>query len=176
MRKLLALSLVAVLSVTAIADEKPKGKKKGKAGGNQMVAKLMSSLKDAGLSDEQMTNVKAAAQKFEASVKEIREAGLTPEVTKKFAAAQKEARDAGLKGKDLAAKVQESVSEEEAALMQKMQTATTTMKKAVAGVLTAEQMEALPEAVRKQLQPRAGGKGDGKGEGKGKGKKKKEAA
>ena len=170
MRNLLALSLVAVLSVTAIADEKPKGKKKGKAGGNQMVTKLMSNLKDIGLSDEQMTNVKAAAEKFETSVKEIREAGLTPEVTKKFATAQKEAREAGLKGKELAAKVQESVSEEEAALMKKMRTATTAMKKAVAGVLTAEQIEALPEAVRKQLKPRNGGKGEGKG------KKKKEAA
>ena len=168
MRNLLALTLVAVFSVTAIADEKPKGKKKGKAGENRMVTKLMSSLKEVGLSDEQMTDVKAAAATYQASVKEIHEAGLTPEVAKKYADAMKEAREAGLKGKEVAVKAKEAVTEEESALMQKMQTATVMMKKAVVGVLTEEQMKALPEAVRKQLQPRKGGKG--------KGKKKKEAA
>jgi hypothetical protein len=133
----------------------------------------MKNLKTVGLSDEQMTKVKAAAEKFQTSVKEIRQAGLTPDVNKKFMAAQKEGREAGLKGKELAAKAKEAVSEEEAALMQKMQEATMSMKKAVAGVLTAEQMEALPENVRKQILPRKGG---GKGKGQGNRKKKKDAA
>ena len=169
MRTLLALSLVAVLAVTSFAEEKPKGKKKGQPKGNPMVAKLMTSLKEVGLSDDQMTQVKAAAEKFQSTVKEAREAGLTPEVNKKFLTAMKEAREAGLKGKEVAAKAKESVSEEEAALMQKVQEATVQMKKSVAGVLTEEQMEALPEAARKQLQTRPAGKGAGK---KGKGKKK----
>ncbi|TWT91664.1 hypothetical protein [Neorhodopirellula pilleata] len=171
MRTLLALSLVAVLAVTSFAEEKPKGKKKGQPQANPMVAKLMTSLKEIGLSDDQMTQVKAAAEKFQSTVKETREAGLSAEVNKKYTTAMKEAREAGLKGKELAAKAKESVSEEEAALMQKVQDATVQMKKAVAGVLTQEQMEALPEAVRKQLQTGPAGKG-----GPAKGKKKKDAA
>lgn len=171
MRTLLALSLVAVLAVTSFADEKPKGKK-GKGGGNPMVAKLMTGLKEVGLSDDQMTKVKAAADKFQGVNKELRAAGLTQDLNKKYSEAMKEAREAGLKGKEIAAKAKESISEEEAAMLDKMQVAMTEMKKAVAGVLTEEQMAALPEGVRKQLQTR-GGKGAGKeGAGKGKGKKK----
>lgn len=173
MRTFLALSLVAVLAVTSFAEEKSKGKKKGQAKGNPMVNKLMDSLKEVGLSDDQMTQVKAAAEKFQSSVKEAREAGLTAEVNKKYMTAMKEAREAGLKGKEVAAKAKESVSDEEAALMQKVREATVQMKKTVAGVLTKEQMEALPEGARKQLQTRGPGKGAGA---KGKGKKKKDAA
>lgn len=166
MRTLLALSLVAVFAVSSFADEAPKGKKKGKGDGNPMITKLMTGLSEVGLSDEQMTQVKAAAEKFEISVKELRKSGMTQDLNKKYGVAMKEAREAGLKGKELAAKVNESMTEEETAMMKKMQAATTQMKKEVAAVLTAEQMEALPNAVRKQIQVREAGKGAGKGKGK----------
>ncbi|EMI45416.1 hypothetical protein [Rhodopirellula sp. SWK7] len=179
MRSFLALALVATLAMTTFADEKPNRKNKGeRAGkGNPMVARLMTSLKDAGLSAEQMTKIQAAAKTFEAKVKELREKGLTPEVTKKQSEASKAAREAGLKGKEMAAKVSEALSEEEMALVSEMRTATNQMKKTIAGVFTEEQLAALPEAARKQLTARGGNREAGKGQGKGKGKgKKKDAA
>ena len=167
MRNLVALSLVAVLSLSAIADEKPKAKKKkGKQDATQMVAKLVSSLQDVGLSDEQMTTVKATTDKFLASTKEIEEAGLTPEVTSQFAAAVKEAHEEGLKGKQAVNKAKESLTEDQIALMKKMQEETMTMQKTIFGVLTPEQIEALPKPLQRQLQPRKGGKGKGKKKGK----------
>ncbi|EMI53756.1 hypothetical protein [Rhodopirellula sallentina] len=178
MRSFLALSLVAALTITAVADEKPNRKNKGERAGksNPTVTRLMKTLQDAGLSAEQMTKIQAAAQTFEAKVKELRGKGLTQELKKKQAEASKAAREAGLKGKEVAAKVKESLSEEEMALMAEMRAASVQMKKSIAAVFTEEQLAALPEAARKQLTTRGGnaGKDAGKrkGQGKGKGKKK----
>jgi len=176
MRSLLALALVATLALTTVADEKPKSKKKGDRAGraNPMVTNLMTGLKEAGLSEEQMTKIQTAATAFETKIKELREKGLTPELNKKRIEAAKAAREAGLKGKEMAAKVNESLSDEERAMLDEMQTAMVQMKKAVAGVLTEEQMKGLPEKVRKQLATRGVGKKPGKGA-KGKGKKKEAA-
>ncbi len=173
MRSILSLALIATLAFTAVADEKPaKGKNKGEKGGNPMISKLMTSLKDAGLSEEQMGKVKAAAGAFETSVKELREKGLTQELNKKRADAAKAARESGLKGKEMAAKVNEALTADEKALLEELNAATIKMKKAVAAAFTPEQLKALPEAVQKQLQTGPAGKGGDKP----KGKKKKDAA
>ncbi|TWU18453.1 hypothetical protein [Allorhodopirellula heiligendammensis] len=168
MRNLFALALIAALSVTTVADEAaPKKNKGNRAGRNQAVAKLTKGLESAGLSAEQQTKIKAATVAFTAKVKELREDGLTPELMKKRTEAMKAAREAGLKGKDIRAKVNESLTAEEIATFEKMTKATAELHKAVVSTLSKEQLEALPEAVRKSLQ--AGAK---QGQGRqGKGKK-----
>ncbi|MCM2374851.1 hypothetical protein [Aporhodopirellula aestuarii] len=164
--------------MTVVADEKPNRKNKGERAGkaNPMVTRLMTSLKEADLSDEQTAKVKSAAAAFEAKVKELKEKGLTTDVNKKQAEASKAAREAGLKGKEMAAKVNEALTEEEQALVAEMKAALAQMKKSVAAVLTEEQLAALPEGTRKQLATRGAGAAGEKGKAKGKGKGKKKDA
>ncbi|WP_404307139.1 hypothetical protein [Neorhodopirellula lusitana] len=176
MRTLIAVSLVALMTVSSVADEP--AKKKRDKGGNSIVKRLMTSLEAVSLTEDQTATIKAAASKFEATSKELREAGLTADVRKKVMTATKEARESGAKGKEVAAKVKESLTSEEAALIAKMDAANKTLRTSIAAVLTPEQLEAIPEKARRQFQPRQGGKAGaekGKGKGKGKGKKKDQA-
>ncbi len=168
MRSLFALALAATLAVTAVSDDNAPKKKKGdQAGRSPLVTRLTKSLEETNLSDEQQTQVKAAKAAFMEKVKQLRKDGLTPELMKKRAEAMKSARQGGLKAKELQAKINESLSADEIALFEKMNKAGTELQQTVAKTLTKEQMEALPEAVRKQLQ-NAGKQGKGRGKGKGK--------
>tara|TARA_R110002072_G_scaffold48705_4_gene133090 strand:+ start:14859 stop:15557 length:699 start_codon:yes stop_codon:yes gene_type:complete len=176
MKHLIALALIACLAASASADDKPEGKKKragNRDAGAWMAGNLGKTLEKVELTDEQKEKWNEAKKSFTAQVKDLREEGLTPELMKKRNDAQKEAREAGLKGKELAAKLNEGFSEEEQALFSKQQKAVRSLRASVAGMLTPEQMAALPEQARKQMTAtKERGEGKGKGRGKGKGKKK----
>lgn len=173
MRNLFALALIAALAITAVADDKTlndKALKKNtgeRSGQNPMVAKLTKSLEDTNLSEDQKSKIQTAKTAFVTQAKQLREAGLTPELMKKRAEAMKAARQSGLQGKELRAKINESLTADERGLFEKMNKATVELQKTVAKTLTKEQMEALPEAARKSLQNAGKGK-PGKGNRKGK--------
>ncbi|MFG0264335.1 MAG: hypothetical protein ACF8AM_04175 [Rhodopirellula sp. JB055] len=179
MKKLIAMALVACLATSATADDKPDAKKKragNRAAGVWMAENLGKALQKVELTAEQKEKWSEAKKGFVAQMDELKAAGLTNELKKKRTEAQKEARDAGAKGKELAAKLKEGFSEEEQALFAKQQKATKAFRVAVAGMLTPEQMKALPEQVQKQMTTaQKNGQGKGKGKGKRKGKKKNDA-
>lgn len=176
MKHLIALALIACLATTASADDKPEGKKKragNRDAGAWMAGNVAKLLEKVELTDEQKEKWNEAKKSFTSQVKDLREEGLTPELMKKRNDAQKEAREAGLKGKEMAAKLNEGFSEEEQALFNKQQKAVRSLRASVAGMLTPEQMAALPEQARKQMSAaKERGEGKGKKQGKGKGKKK----
>jgi hypothetical protein len=169
MKKVIALALVACLAASATADDKPDGKKKragNRAAGSWMAENLGKTLDAVDLTAEQKEKWTEAKKNFVAQMDELKAEGLTNELKKKRTEAQKEARDAGLKGKEMAAKLKEGFSEEEQALFAKQQKVTKAFRASVAGMLTPEQLKALPEQVRKQMttaQQKRQGKGKGKG-------------
>lgn len=163
MRNLFALALIAALAVTTVADDKTpndkvpndKALKKNageRSGRNPMVAKLTKSLEDTNLSEDQKSKIQAAKTAFATQAKQLRESGLTPELMKKRAEAMKTARQSGLQGKEMRAKINESLTADERALFEKMNKATGELQKTVAKTLTKEQLAALPDAVRKPLE------------------------
>ncbi|KLU02984.1 putative signal peptide and transmembrane protein [Rhodopirellula islandica] len=177
MKHLIALALIACLAASATADDKPEAKKKragNRAAGAWMAQNLSKTLETVELTDEQKAKWNEAKTSFVAQMKELKDEGLTPELMKKRTEAQKAAREAGLKGKEMAAKLKEGFSEEEQALIAKQQKAAKALRVAVAGMLTPEQLAALPEQARKQMTSAKKGR-KGKGKGKGKGKQKDDA-
>ena len=172
MKNLMLLGLIAAMSVQGFADDEPKRKKGKNAGGRPgIAANVAKALAAIELTDDQQSKFEAVSAAYTTSMKALREKGLTQELTKKKTEAMKAAREEGLKGKEIAAKVNGSMTEAEVALLASAQEAQTTLKKAVAGMLTPEQMAALPEAAQKMITVRGGNNAKGKGN-----RKKKDAA
>lgn len=162
MKNLLAVGLIALFAVQGVADDKPKGKKKGQ-GNSPMIEQIKKQLAGITLDDAQTAKLTAAGETFMVTMKELRANGLTPELSKKKAEATKAARAEGVKQKDLLAKVMEGMTTEEAAVLTKAEEALKTMKASVAAMLTPEQVEALSEQAKRQLGLLKPGKGKGKG-------------
>lgn len=162
------------MTVSATADEKAKPKKERTRNADP-TQRITKTLEAVDLTADQQTAVKKATDQFQATMTKLRDDGFNPELNKKRVAAMKEARKAGLKGKEMQAKVAETVSAEEAELLTNAMKASRTLRQSIAGILTDEQRAALPENVRRQFTVRqAKAKADAKPkrEGKEKGEKK----
>jgi len=150
MKKLFALAFAALMTVSATAGEDAKPKKE-RMRGSDPTRRITKALQAVELTSDQNKAVQAATAQFQATMTSLREAGLNQELMKKRAQAMKEARAAGLKGKEMRAKVMESVSAEEADLFAQAMKASRTLRQSIAKVLTDEQRATLPENVRRQL-------------------------
>ena len=171
MKHLVALTLVAVFATFAIAEDAAPAKK-GKS--SMQVTKLKKMLESVTLTAEQETGFEEAIKTFEAKRAELEEKGLTKEKAKARGEKRKEGRESGIKGKELQAFVNEGLSEEELSMFKELEKSGREIAKAVATMLTPEQMSSLPEKVQKQM-TKVMKAGKGKKGGNGKGKKKKAA-
>src|SRR6056297_750488 len=171
---MLALASTILLTSTAPAQEEAgqrKGKGQNRRTGGQM---LIQKLEAAELTAEQQTKLKEAAATMQKELKTLREAGLTPEMTKKKASIIAEQRKEKKGRKAINDAMTAAFQPEQLELLEKAGKVNTTFRKTVFGMLTDEQVEKLPEALQKQIattknQKAAGGKGKGAG-------KKKQAA
>ncbi|MCA9051453.1 MAG: hypothetical protein KDA89_22095 [Planctomycetaceae bacterium] len=151
-RTIACVTLMALLTVSATADEKPnKGKGKGKGQAPSVTQRLVSGMT---LTDEQKEQVKGIDKQFAAKAKEIqtkRAAILTEEQKKAQRDAQKAAKDSGKKPaearKDVTAALK--LTDEQSAQMKEVdkaqQALNTEVIAALKKVLTPEQQEKLPK-------------------------------
>lgn len=156
-----AIALACMMVTTAVADDKPEAKKKGARGGKaQAGAQLMKQLEAVGLTDEQLEKAKDLRAEVVKAMAALRKEGLNGDLQKKRAALMKKAREAGKKGKDLAAAAKEGFTDVESELLTKAAALNGKLRSSIIGMLTDEQKEKLPEALKKQLAgKKAGGKG-----------------
>ena len=85
--------------------------------------------------------------------------GLTQEMRTARSEKQKSGRESGLKGEELKAHVMEGLAAEQVELFQKSDKNTMAFQKAVAKMLTEEQLGALPEKAQKKMKMLAKKKG-----------------
>lgn len=166
-----AAMIAALVAAPAFAqDDTAKKKKKGQAGDQQnVVMQTIKQLEAAKLTDEQVAKIKELGKTANAKLKALRdEAGITTELLKKRADAQKSLKDSGKKGKELQAAINEAagLTEAQSAAFAKVNEARTAFQKQVIALLTDEQKENLPQALKRAANAKAG---------KAKGKKKKQA-
>jgi hypothetical protein len=150
----MVLCLAAALVISPVfAEDAPakKGKKGEKA--KPASAFMMEKLNAIELTDDQKAKLAEVAAEFDASMKSLRDEGLTQELSKKKAEAMKKAREEGKKGKELETEVMASldVTEEQQALLKKAAEAQAKFQKGMATMLTEEQIATLPEATQQQL-------------------------
>lgn len=157
-----AVCLAAWLTVPASAQDEAAGKKKGKRGQQNVAAQMIKQLEKVSLTDEQIAKVKEMGKAAAVEMKAItEESGLTPELVKKRGEAMKEVRQSGKKGKEMTAAVNEAagLTEAQAAAFAKLGQARQKFQKSVVAMLTDEQKENLPQAIKRM----AGGNDKGKG-------------
>lgn len=157
-----AALLAAVLVVPASADDAVK-EKKGKRGGASPAAQIMKQLEAVELTDAQKDKIKELGKEAAATMKTITEENnLTPELLKKRQEAMKSLKDSGKKGKEMAEAVNDAAgfTTEQAAAFDKLNAARQAFQKNVVGMLTDEQKENLPQAMKRMAGQ--GGKGKGK--------------
>jgi hypothetical protein len=156
-----AVLMAAVMAVPVFAQDAATKKRKGQARGQQtMSAQLLKQLEELKLTEDQVAKIKELGKTMDAKAKALRdEAGITPELMKKRAEAQKSLKDSGKKGKDLMAAVNETAgfNEAQTAAMQKINEARTAFQKQVVAMLSDEQKEKIPEALKRAVSGRGAG-------------------
>lgn len=170
------LALAAVIVTPAFGDDKAEKKKKkgAKDRASALTAIMLKKFDAVGLTDDQTMKIKTMGEKVQKDLKAAREsAGITQELQKKLAATQKSMKDSKLKGKErLAAVYKEAgISEAQIATLKKSNEARQKFQMEIMGMLSDEQKEKLPAAMK-----RGGKKGGDKKGGDKKGKKKKKDA
>ncbi len=146
--------LVAVLMlfiVSSVQAEEPKGKKK-RGAGRSVQAQVLKSLSDVDLTKEQTAKINAMGKEVTAAIKKVNEeAGITPEVMKKRAEAVKSLKDSDKKGKARQAAINEAagLTEKQTAGMAKAMELRQKFQRDVIGLLTDEQKEKLPPALKR---------------------------
>lgn len=150
------------------------GKKKKSGAVTWQVKKNKRALKSLSLTTEQEAAFDEAAEKLTAEMAELEEKGLTQEMRTARSEKQKAGRELGLKGGELKAHLSKDLPAEEAELFESADNYFMAFQKTVAKMLTAEQLESLPEKTQKKMNKLRREKGSKKG-GKGKKKKKKKA-
>lgn len=130
-------------------EKKPADEKKRAAVANPM----LKAVEGLTLTSEQKPKVEEAAKEFTETILALRKEGLTQSLNKKKADAAKAAREAGKKGRELEAAVMATIdaTDEEKALLKKAEEATAKLAKAMASVLTAEQIATLPPQMQQAL-------------------------
>jgi len=178
MRHLITLLIVAVLTSASFAQaslaQEADGKKKKSGAVTWQVKKTKRALKSLSLTTEQEAAFDEAAEKLTAEMAELEEKGLTQEMRTARSEKQKAGRELGLKGGELKAHLSKDLPAEEAELFESADNYFMAFQKTVAKMLTAEQLESLPEKTQKKMNKLRREKGSKKG-GKGKKKKKKKA-
>ena len=170
MKHLLTLLIVAVLASASFAQASfaqeagSAKKKKGKIA--WQIKKTKRALKSLTLTSEQQTAFDEAAEKLTAELAVLEQNGLTQEMRKARSEKQKSGRESGLKGEELKAHVMEGLAAEQVELFQKSDKNTMAFQKAVAKMLTEEQLGALPEKAQKKMKMLAKKKGGKKKGGK----------
>jgi Spy/CpxP family protein refolding chaperone len=157
-----ATLMAALVAAPAFAqdDTAKKKRKKGQAGAQQNVAmQTIKQLEDAKLTDEQIAKIKELGKTANAKLVALRdEAGITPALLKKRADAQKSLKDSGKKGKELQAAINEAagLTEAQSAAFAKVNEARTAFQKQVIALLTDEQKENLPQALKRVANAKGG--------------------
>lgn len=173
MKHLLALILITVFATASFAEDTPAKGKKAKS--PRQVMKLKKLLEPVTLTAEQETGFAETLQTYSTKIAELEGKGLTKDKLKAREQKRKKGRETGIKGEELQTFVNEGFSEEELGMFKEFDKAAKMTDRAVAKMLTEEQLGALPKKAQKRMAAlKKQGKG-GKGKGKGKGKKKKKA-
>ncbi len=151
-----ACLLIGALTLNVSAADKPeKGKGKGKPAPNPS-AQMLKQLEPAKLTDEQVAKIKEAATKAQAeSDKIIADAGIEKTALQARNKAVAEARQAGKSQKEVKAAGDEALGSLTDAQKEALKNADAAMgkfRKQVWEVLTADQRNALPEQVKKNLE------------------------
>jgi hypothetical protein len=153
--------LAALVAAPAGGEEKEKKANKKRERQNPALTGLVKQLESAELTDDQKAKVKEIAKGYEeklAAIAKERAALLGEDGQQKMAAARKEAQESGKKGKEMQDAILAALelNEEQAAQYQKLQAGQQelmlALRKEVASVLTAEQIE------KAGLNPRRGAK------------------
>ena len=159
-----AAVMAAIMAVPAFAQDDTATKKKGQRDQQNVAMQTIKQLEEVKLTDEQVAKIKELGKTANAKMKELRdEAGITPALLKKRAEAQKSMKDSDKKGKDLQAAINEAAgfTEAQSAAIAKVNEARTAFQKQVVALLTDEQKEKLPQAMKRAANAK-GGKGKGK--------------
>lgn len=152
--RILVCALALIFVSSSFAEDAPKKKDKqakgAKGPASGMVNKLTSTVE---LTAEQKDKLEKAANELNTTMATLRAEGLTPDLNKKKGEAMKKAREEGKKGKDLEAAVVASLNLTEAqqAAMKKAGAAQAAFQKAVATILTDEQIASLPAQMQAQM-------------------------
>lgn len=155
--------LIAAVSTTSAQDDAPK-KKRGKGKNRQGGAMLLKKLEAAQMTDDQMAKVGELTAKMKADMQEIRDAGLTQEMSAQKRKLTDELRKAETKQKEISAKVLAEFGEEKTKLFKKATNINNKFRNGVYALLTKEQIDKLPEEVKKQVtMAREKAKNSGKG-------------
>lgn len=167
MSKLFVAAFLAMLMVAPAFAQDDAAKKKraqrGQQGQRNAAVQIIKQLEEVKLTDDQVAKIKELGKSVAAKTKAIRdEAGITPELVKKRAEAQKALKDSGKKGKELMEAINREAgySEAQAEAVKKMAEVRTAFQKQVIGLLTDEQKENLPTALKRAAG--AGEKADAK--------------
>lgn len=148
------VALCCLFIPTLTADEKQDAKKKRQRAGNATVNQLTKKLEVIELTAEQKEKLAELGKELQALIKPLRQEGFTQQLNKRRTEAMKAAREAGKKGPELAAAVKETFTAEENELIAKAQAANTKFREKVFAMLTDEQKEKLPQALKRQLAPK----------------------
>ena len=157
MSKLLVATVLTVIMVApAFAQDDAATKKKraqrGQRGQRNAAVQVIKQLEDAKLTDQQVAKIKELGKSVAEKMKAIRDdAEITPELVKKRAAAQKALKDSGKKGKELMEAINREAgySDAQVAAMKKITEVRLAFHKNVVGLLTDEQKENLPPALKR---------------------------
>ncbi len=151
MRSLLLSALMLLVVSNLQAEDTKKGKKK-KGANRSVQAQILKSLEDVGLTKEQTAKINAMGNDVSAAIKKVNEdAGINAEVMKKRAEAAKSLKDSDKKGKARQAAIIEAagLTEKQAAALTKTTELRQKFQRDVIGMLTDEQKEKLPTALKR---------------------------
>lgn len=167
-RMCLLVCWVALLVAPALAAEEENEKKKPAQKGQRSGAtQILTQLKEVGLTDEQVTKVKALSKETNAKMKSLRtKVGITPELMKKRAELQKKLRESGKKGGELLENLnrESGFDDKQSQAVKEMNQLRQKLRAEIVSLLTKEQKAKLPEGFSRGLNPKgkaAKGKGDG---------------
>lgn len=157
MKKIIPLALLVCWMVAVVAQpvsaQEEKKKKKKQRGQNSSAKRLVTSLKAAELTDEQMAGVKKIAAEHSKGIAELnKKAALTAEQKTARTEATKKANADGVKGKerrDLIAKMMK-LSDAQTEAMAELRKKQGEMRKAVMELLTDEQKNKLSKKGKKK--------------------------
>lgn len=158
-KRVCALALIALLSLPAMADDgtvEKKESKKDKKGDRQvrLVAQLLKQLEPVGLTEEQISKIKALGKASGAKMSEVRKAaGITSELTKKRAEVQKSMDGSEKKGKELRAAIDEAagVTKSQIEAFKAINEARLEFQQKVVALLTDDQKKQLPERLQRAV-------------------------
>jgi hypothetical protein len=164
--RLMLLAMVVLMVSPLVAQDEPakKGKRAKNAAAQSASAQLLKQMEAVKLTDEQVEKIKAMGKVTQEAIAKInKEAGLTPELLKKRREVTASMKDSDKKGKARGAAINAAVGLDEAqvAAIGKANELRMKLKADAIKLLSDEQKEKLPAALKPTTDKKAGAKKDG---------------